>query len=486
MSVSLYKTLSFRLFSLLLCIFLIGGLSNNSFAQQKGKQKVKKEQIQKKKKATKESAIREEIQRYIGYEELPARYLSLPYDTNINTNVQGAFVDISFLFILFIPLFFLLGYWNRPLAGSLFMLGAFVLLILSVANSIVIANYIEVLKDKEAIAKFLNTTSFSDAPFDYIVAQLHYTFRVLYTPLEVLFNAISGTSDYITYPLLIVLFIGGFYVLNNRIQQHSLMIRALFIFTYLFSFFWLILTAGIIWYGYLMIALGTIYLVYPFAQEDKTETFKHKGLYYGAVGVIGISFILLFAFRSVSYLQAPNSKYGKLLLFNHSVLDYQLGKTSKGESLDTYFSNSNINPVIDQINSEEESLVYRVGTVFPYFIRKNDRRVLIDNQLSIFDKIFKKFKTQQTIADVLKASKYKYLLVDLNTANIDRTPEKTLQSKFVQLEQFIKDNPRLKLLATDRQIIKRGGTKPMRKVFPNLANQEQIYYPGIFAIYEIN
>ena len=38
---------------------------------------------------------REEIQRYFGYEVLPIRYLSLPYDAGINTNQSGDFVDIG-------------------------------------------------------------------------------------------------------------------------------------------------------------------------------------------------------------------------------------------------------------------------------------------------------------------------------------------------------------------------------------------------------
>ena len=44
---------------------------------------------------------REELHRYMGYEELLPKYISLPYDVTMNTNVPGQpFIDISFLFLM--------------------------------------------------------------------------------------------------------------------------------------------------------------------------------------------------------------------------------------------------------------------------------------------------------------------------------------------------------------------------------------------------
>jgi len=43
-----------------------------------------------------EATKQEEIHRYMGYERLLPKYVSLPYDVNMNTNVQGAFIDIFY------------------------------------------------------------------------------------------------------------------------------------------------------------------------------------------------------------------------------------------------------------------------------------------------------------------------------------------------------------------------------------------------------
>ena len=52
---------------------------------------------------------REELQRYFGYEKVLYRYLTLPYDVSINTNQSGNYVDIGFIFIIFIPIILLLS-----------------------------------------------------------------------------------------------------------------------------------------------------------------------------------------------------------------------------------------------------------------------------------------------------------------------------------------------------------------------------------------
>ena len=50
----------------------------------------------------------------------------------------------------------------------------------------------------------------------------------------------------------------------------------------------------------------------------------------------------------------------------------------------------------------------------------------------------------------MKASNFKYLIVDLNTPSIDQTPNKTLTTKYNNLIDFVTNNPKVKLLATDR------------------------------------
>ena len=63
---------------------------------------------------------REEIQRYFGYEILPYRYLTLPFDVSVNSNETGVFVDIGCVYFIFLPLFILLYFTKRKLLLSFF------------------------------------------------------------------------------------------------------------------------------------------------------------------------------------------------------------------------------------------------------------------------------------------------------------------------------------------------------------------------------
>jgi len=105
----LYRTSQILIFITLLISF--AAVSNIAVAQNKTateqvnpqKGKVKSEgEIQK-------ELIFEEIQRYLGYETLPVRYLSLPYDVTMNANVDAYYVEIGFLMLMFIPLILVIG-----------------------------------------------------------------------------------------------------------------------------------------------------------------------------------------------------------------------------------------------------------------------------------------------------------------------------------------------------------------------------------------
>ena len=479
-----------KIFSLLGCSLLclvLWTLTPSSALAQEQQQAAPNREVVAKDAPTGNTSVREEIQRYLGYEKLPARYLSLPYDATMNPTVRGPLVDISPVFLLFIPILFLLGYWKRPLAGSLFMLFCLLILCISVANSLVFSYEPPFELDKtDLIANYVSSHSFADAPLVWMDAQLHLFFRSLYRPLDALFSSISGDADFITYPLLLLLFIGGFFALRNRIQLYDLKTKTIFIFTYVFSFLWLLLTAGIIWYGYLAVALGILFAIYPLSQKTSADK-ALVGIRYGLWAVLGFVFIMLLNYKLMRYRPAvaERPQENKSFLFDASMLQYQLGSINQTQVLDNMYLGGGVTDVLKKINSEEQSKVYRVGTIFPFFIKKSHTRVLLDNQLGIFQGIANEFKNQATITEVLKASGYKYLLVDLATPNIDKTPEKTLITKFEILMRFLYQNPSVQLLTTDRGVIVEGQNQMVRKVFPDLEANERIGHYGSFAIYEI-
>lgn len=133
------------------------------------------------------------------------------------------------------------------------------------------------------------------------------------------------------------------------------------------------------------------------------------------------------------------------------------------------------------INSDKSALVWRIGTTMTYFIDDNHKRVMSDNQLGVFKPLRFVYKDDNELIDAIKASGFKYFIIDLNTAWIDQTPKKTLKTKFESLMNFVKDNNRMKLMATDRIVAddSSGSLKYHYRVFG------QTYYSGTFAIYEL-
>ena len=61
----------------------------------------------------------------------------------------------------------------------------------------------------------------------------------------------------------------------------------------------------------------------------------------------------------------------------------------------------------------------------PFFIKKNDQRVFTDNQLGYFQNLLTKYLNKYELAQVLKASGYRYIIIDLKTAEIDQTRLRT-------------------------------------------------------------
>jgi len=469
------------LFTFVVVFFLF--VPHSTYSQNNTNKKGKTERVAQKNKKVQPNSnntLREEIQRYMGYEALPARYLSLPYDTSMNTNVPGGFVDITFILLAFIPIFFLLGYLDKPLKGITFMVFSFLLLLLSIPNSKLVGDKLQVINTPAALNEYINTISFNDAPIGYIIARIQHFFNILYQPLESLFASTSGEKDVYTYPLLIILFIAASFPLQKRMEHFSARKKAGFNFIYIFSFFWLVLTAGIIWYGYLMIALGLLVLTFGLDRYSQEPTKLKKYTTYGMYSMLVVWFVLMIVLRISNFTLTSSPDIAKRL-FDPSIVNYQSGRIQNDQVMDKFFPG--LGNALDVINKDEDALVYRVGTVFQFFIKKNDSRVLMDNQLGIYNNLNKAYPDKNTLAGVLHASGYRYILVDLMTHTIDKTPEQSLTKKFNTFLNFIYQNPRLELMATNRVVkITRndGGPSNVREVFG-----EQIINHGTFAIYRI-
>lgn len=426
-------------------------------------------------------AVREEIQRYMGYEPLLPRYLTLPYDATTNSNVESPHVDIGYLFMALIPILFLFGFKTKPWLGLLCMVLLAVLLYISVGSGKIVFNN-----------GYMHTDTYitksGDVKISYfpskIISPIYKSIGQSYRWINSFFKRVSGDADSFTYPLLFLLFGFMIYLVRQRTLKHSNAKRILILFISFFTFMWMLLTAGIIWYGYPMIALSILLILSSISskKDEAVELFDAR-----AKKIIGLSSIMIFIglsmiYRLSNYQFMQNHEMGKLLL-DIGELKYQSGRQNKQKVLEGFFPGG-FTDAIEKINSEDESLIYRVGTVLPFFVRKNDKRVFSDDQLQNFEKLRTHFNDKNTLIEVLKSGGYKYIFVDLLTYTVDKTPERTLENKYKEFMRVLYQNPKVKLLATNRRINNSQDPQKPKPEFGVFGTPISGFY-GNYAIFEL-
>ncbi len=393
-------------------------------------------------------AVREEIQRYMGYEPVMPRYLTLPYDATTNTNVHGPFVDIGYLFLALIPVIFLFGFRKKPLFGIVSMVLLLAMLYISIGSGKIFTEN-----------QFLNTTAFNAEkaeaalntfPTNFIKPVYSWV-NSSYGGIAQFFKKQSGNEDGFTYPFLFLFFILLLFLIRQRTLEHNSTRRIFVLFITFFTFMWMLLTAGIIWYGYPMIALSILLILSSIEPKKEEEVTQKVIRGIGLLAVFGFV-VLSLNYRLSNYMTKHNEVMASQL-FDIGELKYQSGRQNKKQVLDGFFQGG-INEALEKINQNDKDLIYRVGTVLPFFVEKNDSRVFMDNQLQNFERLRVHYNDKNTLIEVLKVAGYKYIFVDLLTYSVDKTPEKTLENKYREFMRVLYQNPKVALMATNRRINK--------------------------------
>lgn len=437
--------------------------------------------LQPTKAARKNTVIVEELQRFFGYENpLLSRYLSLPYDASVNTNVNGYHVEIGYLLLMFLPLLLIIGFAKKPIWGIVTMLFSSLLVIISTSTSYIFSSSLQVVRSNiPNMDRYLARTEFADAPVGNLVAYVYKFALTIYEPIKFVFTFISGAKDAITYPILIALFTLFTYILHVRIKDHTRLIKSMIFFLYFYLFLWSLLSGGIVWYGYLALPMGILVILAAAERFKNRPGLLNKSMF-GAIMCFIVLWIGMVYVVRISHIHQINRNSGKFM-YDAAIIKYQTGAYSQRDVFDSYLTN--INSAIDQINSDDQSLIYRAGTAFSYFIRKNDKRVLNDNLFGFFKNLENRYKDKETIAEVLKASGFKYIIVDLNAATYDKTPDKSVQKKFNRFMSFLNENTKLELLATNRTI--KNLVQMDQRAVTTYGVFGNISKPGTYAVYEI-
>ena len=356
----------------------------------------------------------EEIIRYLGYEETPVRYVSLPYDVAMNHNVSRNFMDIGFMLLMFVPLIFL---WRTKKKSMKWILGLLIILMtmLTLGSSHILSeDGAKIFNKNNMLNEYLETMDGNIVQKG--VAHVYAICGNIYEPVGRAISNMSSNGDQLTYLILIgiLYFLYFIYSRFSTKKNEDFLLGLLLLF---YCFFMLILSAGIIWYGFLMFPL--LYLEIA-RYTDKSSAYRK--LFLGAAGV----FVVMAYFLKVSNLNTLHEKGMGML--QPPILSYNFSQVEGNEFYEGYYAN--IGPALDKINGDPDGLIFQAGTSLTFLIDKNNERVFKDGILHIFNQLVDKYKTKSVVSEALKASNFKYIIVSPNIINVDQTPEKSLTAKF--------------------------------------------------------
>lgn len=458
------------------CFTAILFCAHNSWSQVNAEKKTKTELKRER------QLIREEVQRYFGYEILPVRYFSLPYDTTVNSNIESYYVEIGFLMLMFVPIALMLGFRRKPVYGIIVMILTLLLVFLSTANGTLLKNKqsrVSLFEDANWYSNF-EKDDYVAGPVDNIIVPLYKMSYKLYQPVNQFLLKFSGNFDHITYPLLILLFLISSFLLQKYLKNKRELVQLVGMASLIFAFLWVVFSAGIVWYGYLIISLLFLFLFAYFSKYAQNGVAKYLNYAFITIVIIWLGATLTLRISNIYQFDQSAGVH----FFDAPIVKYQIGATeSNGKRFSQENLIQNYFPGLDKalkgIN-KNDNLVYSAGTMFPYFIKKNNQRLFNDNLLALFQVILDKYDHDKTtVTEVLKAFGFRYILVNLNLHKVDKTPEKSVQQKYKNFMNFVYNNTELKLIATDRII------KTERGLEYGLFSTE-FYNEGKYAIFRIN
>lgn len=426
---------------------------------------------------------REEIKRYMGYETGLPLYLSLPHDLTMNVNVPfSRYLDVSFLFLLLLPFLLMGKNLIRNTGVQIMLLGVWTVSIYALYGLID-------RPDAETISTLIqNRLGVHEGWLSQLIVPVHVQIQHLFIGLSKVFmapfNAISNLNFYWVFMTLIVGGVGVFWLMKKRLSTLPERLKQILAFALALGGFWFFFGNAIIWYGFAFFALSFLWMAYYFENSgaltpNEDDSFV-KPVWRGAV----LTSIVLSA--SLFFVSGTQSQENAQYIFQGAFLRYA------SSSQDVSRTQAQFIPYMEEmmkrLNANPDEKIYRVGTGFNYHILDNDKRVLSDNQLGLYDQISTNLDKKEDFIQLLKISGFKYILYDLNTGSIDNTPEQSMRKKAVEFFNLMINSTDLNPLYTDNFIrdpnIKE--TRLSEMVMPGIPGLgDDIARQGTFLLYEI-
>lgn len=395
------------------------------------------------------NARREELQRYLGYEEGIWRYLSIPFDLTLNLNVSGLrHQEIGFLFLALLPLLFLFvgsGSWwrNSLLLGlAVFWLGSCFWSLTEEGTA---------LAQQEAIASYQagfwqKFPTIQDGIFHQLWLLVQAPFVALSAALAPLYNTIAAWGSLVYLPALVGIFFAMSIALKHKRKLWPSTLNELAAGLLVFSLTWFILGNAIVWYAMLLWVLLPLWLFFDLQQSaKKSPSFLSSPLMGSLVGItIGFQLFLNLGIVLSSSQPTQPAAY----IYNWPMVKYLSdGSLTRDKTYRLFDAVSQ--DICNIINRDKNSKVYRVNTYLQYHIDGNDKRVYEDNQLQYFANVRNITNRETAFLDVLKANGIDYLIYDINTPSLDQTPEQSLRKKCDNLLRLLLGSERVEIVLTD-------------------------------------
>jgi len=143
------------------------------------------------------------------------------------------------------------------------------------------------------------------------------------------------------------------------------------------------------------------------------------------------------------------SKVDFKLIFEPKFAKFAIGASSEHDVYKQFYPTVEQN-ILTVLNRDKAARIVNVSTFLTYHIANNDKRVYQDNQLGIFSNVYDHSGgDKDQIAKDYKRLQIKYVVVELRTAMLDKTPEQSLAKKFDNMMMSFTNNPAFKLLYTN-------------------------------------